>query len=141
MATILLVDDDAAILELYGTLLQSKGYKVLTASDGLSGIAVTRQHEMDAVVLDFNMSGMDGNQVAELLKTEQPHLPVLILSDCPDDTPESLRWFADALLYKGDGPLPLLLAIEIILKRKRPARPINLEAILGSEKHRSDMAS
>jgi len=119
MATILCVDDDPAILELHGTLLRSKGYEVFTAPDGLSGIAVTRQRQIDVVVLDINMPGMQGDQVAEILKTERPTLPVVIWSAGPEEIPESLKWFANALLYKGDGPLPLLLAIEKILKDSR----------------------
>jgi CheY-like chemotaxis protein len=119
MATILCIDDDPRILELYATLIEAKGYKVLTASDGPTGIALTRTHRIDAVVLDLNMSGMDGHEVAQVLTKEQPTLPVVILSGYPDETPESLRWFADVLLHTGDGPLPLLLAIDRILKHSR----------------------
>ena len=118
MATILCVDDEPTILELYATLMEAKGYKVLTAPDGPTGIALTRKHAVDTVVLDFNMQGMDGNQVAQVLRKEQPTLPVGTWSGCPDETPESLR-FADVLLHKGDGPLPLLLAIDKILKDSR----------------------
>src|ERR1022692_5273810 len=91
MATVLWIDDDPAILELHGTLLRSKGYKVFTAPDGLSGIAITRQRHIDVVVLDINMPGMDGDQVADVLKTEQPTLPVVIWSTGPEEIPESLR--------------------------------------------------
>jgi DNA-binding response OmpR family regulator len=129
--TILCVDDETTILELYGTLRESKGYKVLRAPDGTTGIALTRTHRIDTVVLDFNMPGMDGNEVAQVLRKEQPNLPVVIWTGCPDETPESLKWFADALLYKGDGPL-LLLAIEKILKdsatRNKRSRQMNHKA-------------
>ena len=142
MATILCIDDDPALLELHGTLLRSKGYEVFTAPDGLSGIAITRQRQIDVVVLDINMPGMDGNQVAEVLKTEQPTLPVVIWSEGPEEVHESLKWFAAALLYKGDGPLPLLLAIEKILKECRrrnapsermiPKAPVRATGELGA---------
>ena len=127
MSAILCVDDDPAILELHGTLLRSKGYEVFTAPDGLSGIAITRQRQIDVVVLDINMPGMNGGQVAEILKTERPTLPVVISSGGLEEIPESLKWFGDAMLFKGDGPLPLLLAIDKILKdsRRRNARTNN----------------
>jgi hypothetical protein len=56
---------------------------------------------------------------------EQPTLPVVIWSGCPDDVPESLKWFADALLYEGDGPDRLLSVLEKIicaaaLRAKKP---------------------
>ncbi len=119
MATILCIDDDPTILELYGVLLESRGYRVLTARDGPTGLDLTRKHRIDAVVLDFNMPGMDGNEVAQVLRHEQSTIPVVIWSGCPDQIPESLRWFADAVLYKGDGPETLLLAIDEILKDAR----------------------
>jgi DNA-binding response OmpR family regulator len=135
MATILCVDDDPNLLELYGNLLKSKGYKFLSASDGPTGIAVAREHELDAVVIDINMPGMDGNQVAQILRTERPTVPIVILSGCLNETPESLKWFADVLLHKGNGPLPLLLAVEKVLKdfavKKKPSRRADHNVSLG----------
>jgi DNA-binding NarL/FixJ family response regulator len=67
------------------------------------------------VLLDFKMPGMDGNQAAHVLMKEQPTLPVLILTGRPAELPESLKWFADALLCKGDGPDTLLPVLEKIV--------------------------
>jgi DNA-binding response OmpR family regulator len=112
MATILCIDDDRSLLEVQKALFESKGYRVLIAPNGPSGIMFTRKHPIDAIVLDFKMPGMDGNQVAEVLMKEQPTIPVVIWSGCPDHIPESLKWFADALLHKGDGPHALLAVVE-----------------------------
>src|SRR5947209_1180921 len=103
MATILCIDDEPSILEIQRALLESKGYKVLTAPDGATGIALARKHSIGAVLLDFSMPGMNGNQVAQVLMKEQPTLPVVVWSGCLDEVPESLWWFADAVLHKGDG--------------------------------------
>lgn len=133
MPTILCIDDQPISLELEKALLESKGYKVFTALDGISGIAITRTESIDAVVLDFNMPGLDGNQVAKVLRDERPSLPVVIWSGSSDDTPASLKWFADVSIHKGDGPLTLLLAIEQILKRpvirRKPAGKAAVSAI------------
>jgi|SRR5947209_514693 len=112
MATILCIDDDPRILELQQAVLGNKGYTVLTAIDGETGIALTRRYPINAVVLDFNMPGLDGSQVAEVLMKDYPKLPVVICSGCLDDIPEGLKWFADALLEKADGPEALISAIE-----------------------------
>ena len=127
MATILCIDDNRNILEMNKALLERNGYRVLIALDGPTGIALTRKHSIDAVVLDFNMPGMNGAQVAEVLMKEQPTLPVVIWSGCADKIPESLKWFADALLHKGDGPGTLLSAIEKVVSacstsKKAPVR-------------------
>lgn len=136
MATILCIDDEAKILEIYAAILESKGYRVLSAPDGPTGIAITREYSIDAVVLDFKMRGMDGNQIAQQLMEKQPTIPVVIWSDSPHEIPESLKWFADALLCKGDGPDTLLQALEKIvftaaLKAKKPPAPTSRSTHIG----------
>jgi DNA-binding response OmpR family regulator len=132
MATILCIDDDPRILELQNAVLSSSGYSVLTALDGFTGIALTRSNSIDAIVLDFTMPGMDGNTVAQVLMKEHPKLPVVVWSGCLNDIPESLKWYADALLEKTDGPEALISAIQKLLSasspRKKPvARTFGIE--------------
>ncbi len=115
MATILCVDDDSTTLEFCRVLLESRGHEVLTAPDGPTGIARTRIHRIDAIVADFNMPSMDWNEIAAVLRKEQPALPFVIWSRCPEKIPESLRWFANVLLYKSDGAETLLSAIDRVL--------------------------
>ena len=119
MATILCIDDDPKILEVCQALLESMGYRALIAPDGPSGIALSRQQSIDVVVIDFNMPGMDGNQVAEVMMQERPTVPVLIFSGDPDRIPESLRWFAYAVLHKGDG---LEAFVSVIQSLANPSR-------------------
>jgi len=116
MATILCIDDNREILEIHKALLESKGYRVLIAPDGPTGLALSRQQSIDVVVLDFNMPGMDGHKVAQVMTQEQPTLPVVIWSGYPDGIPASLLWFADAVLHKGDGLDSLLSVIESLVK-------------------------
>jgi CheY-like chemotaxis protein len=116
VATILCIDDNHNMLEVHQALLESKGYRVLIAPDGPTGIALSRQHSIDVVVLDFNMPGMDGDQVAEVMMQEQPTLPVVIWSGSPDGIPESLRWFAYAVLHKADGLEAVLAVVESLTK-------------------------
>ncbi len=105
MATILCIDDDPRILEVYRAVLAGSGYTVLAALDGLTGIALTRTHSIDAIVLDFTMAGMDGSAVAEILMKEQPTLPIVVCSGWIDGIPESLKWYADAILDKTDASI------------------------------------
>jgi two-component system alkaline phosphatase synthesis response regulator PhoP len=117
MFTILCIDDDPRVLELQNAVLCGRGYTVLTALDGITGIALTRNYSIDALVLDFNVAGMDGNVLAQVLMKEQPNLPVVIWSGCLDDIPECLKWYADAVLDKTDGPDALVSAIETLVNR------------------------
>jgi CheY-like chemotaxis protein len=127
MATILCIDDNRSALEIHRALLESKGYRVLTALDGLTGIALSRLESIDVVVLDFSMPGMDGDQVAQVLMREQPTLPVVIWSGYPERIPESLRWFAYAMLHQGEGLEALLSVVESLVEanttnKRMPAR-------------------
>jgi CheY-like chemotaxis protein len=92
--------------------------RLASTVSGSTGIAITRKESIDAVVLDFNMPGMDGNQVAEVIMQDHRTLPVVVCSGYPDDIPESLRWFADAVLRKADGPDALLSAISSLIENK-----------------------
>jgi two-component system cell cycle sensor histidine kinase/response regulator CckA len=108
MATILCIDPNLEILESNKAVLESVGYRVLTASDESTGIALTRRNSFDAAVFHFNMPGMEADPIVEVMMKEHPTLPIVMLSGHPDAIPESLRWFADAVLQTADGPDVLL---------------------------------
>src|SRR5438094_7085539 len=102
MASILCIDDDPRVLDLYKALLGAKGHTVLTAPDGPTGLAITRKYSISVGVLDFRMPELDGNQVARVLMQEHPKLPVVMCSGFPDDIPEWLKWLEEVGLETGD---------------------------------------
>ena len=112
MPLILCIDDDPKVLEMHKAILQARGHAVLTATDGAEGLEIARQYRIDAVVLDFNMADMDGNEAAALLTREHPKLPIVVCSGSLADIPEALKWFADTWVHKGEGPEALLFAID-----------------------------
>ena len=76
--SILLVDDDAEIVESMRTILEAKGYSVLVARDGSQGVAVAERENPDLVVLDMMMPKRSGFLVLEKLRREYNH-PVRII--------------------------------------------------------------
>ncbi len=112
MPTILCIDDDPHILGLQKSILETSGFTVVTATDGATGVALASKFSVDIVVLDLKMPGMDGSQVAELLWKEHPSLPVVLCTGFIDSVPGWLKWFAAAILQKGDDPLVLLSTIQ-----------------------------
>ena len=118
MANILFIDDDLTVLEAVHALFESKGYRVMRAPNGAKGIEISRKYQIDAVVLGFTTT-KDANQVADVLAKELPKLPVVIRSDFPDDIPESLKWFADALWQTGAAPEVLLCEVENLIVDNR----------------------
>lgn len=125
MATVLCIDDNENILELHKALLEGYGHSVLIAADGASGIALSRNRAIDAIVVDFNMPGMDGGQVAEIIAKERPTVAVVVCSGHTDAIPEPLRWFADALVEKADGTDALLSTLAKLIDRSVVPRQIS----------------
>lgn len=78
--TILIVDDEPAIVQTLSGILQDEGFDVLTASDGESALQVVEEEGPDLVFLDIALPGMDGLEVLQQLKEQQPLLPVIMVS-------------------------------------------------------------
>ena len=76
--TVLLIDDDRAVLTAIAMLLRSRGYDVLTAEDGSDALRFLDEHaDVDVVVVDILLPDMTGVQVAELIKAKHPNTPVI----------------------------------------------------------------
>jgi two-component system, cell cycle response regulator DivK len=82
---ILVVDDTADTCEIYSLYLTSRGFKVPTARDGLSGIEAAERLHPDVVVMDLSMPDLDGIEATRRLKADPrtSDIPVLILTAHP----------------------------------------------------------
>lgn len=92
--TLLLIEDEASVREVTAKLLGKMGYTVITAVDGLDGVAKATAHagRLDVVVSDLMMPGLGGIEaVARILET-RPGLPVLFVSGYSES---ALRWTED----------------------------------------------
>ena len=85
--TILVVDDEAGILNAAKKLLETNGYKVITSSDGVEALAVYSQHrsEIRAVLTDVMMPVMDGAAMMRVLKKLEPNIKVIATSGIDQD--------------------------------------------------------
>jgi len=63
MKNILIIDDNEEVLDIFKQLLLDEGYRVSTASNGASGVALFLRQNFDLVITDLNMQGMDGLDV------------------------------------------------------------------------------
>jgi two-component system, OmpR family, response regulator MtrA len=98
---VLAIDDDPAMTELLTLLLQTHGFKVLTANTAEDGITITRKDSPDVIILDLMMPGMDGWQVCHLIRSFSS-VPILIISalDSPGVVASALDAGADDYLTK-----------------------------------------
>jgi DNA-binding NtrC family response regulator len=111
--TVMCVDDDAGIRELYGALLGQNGYEVIAASNGRHALPVfeTKENEIDAVILE---PGMNGLERATWLKQRHPTLPVIMVSGSHPDL-EQMAPFVNAAMGKGVPLQHILDRLQVLL--------------------------
>lgn len=120
-AVILCVDDETTGLTIRKMTLESQGYQVMTADNGVEGLAIFSSQAIELVVLDYKMPGMEGDIVAERMKRLKPDVPILLLSAYVDLPSETLA-LVDMYLTKGEGPLIMLKAVAELLTRTPTAK-------------------
>ena len=123
MHTVLVVDDEADILDLIAFNLQRQGLKVLTARDGLSAVFLAKEHQPDLIVLDLMLPGRDGFGVFKDLRgdTRTSQIPVIMLTARGelDDRITGLELGADDYVTKPFSPKELVLRVQALLKRTK----------------------
>jgi DNA-binding NtrC family response regulator len=78
--TLLLVDDEPAVIASLRRLFRKEPYEILTAENGEGALAVLQQNRIDASVIDLKMPGMDGMALLEKIRAEWPSVKVLMLT-------------------------------------------------------------
>jgi len=118
IATILCIDDEAAGLLPRRLLLESAGHRVVEARSGEEGIRLFQSSKIDAVILDYWMSGIKGTAVAAALKRLDPTIPIIVLSGM-SDLPGEAAGLVDQWLVKGSHrPEYLLDSVNALLQRR-----------------------
>jgi len=133
--TLLCIDDEEVALQIRKMVLEQEGYEVLTATSGEQGLALLAEREVSAVILDYNMPGMNGAELAGILRKTYPNLPLIMLSGCAYLIPRTTFEMFDAFVTKGDNAEKLLSAIKDSLQNQLPERPTILH-VDDNEQHR-----
>ncbi|MFF0161305.1 response regulator transcription factor [Streptomyces sp. NPDC005263] len=123
-ARVLVVDDDPTVAEVVTGYLDRAGYVVDRADDGPAALARATAHWPDLVVLDLMLPGMDGLEVCRRMRGRGP-VPVIMLTarGDEDDRILGLEVGADDYVTKPFSPRELVLRVESVLRRTRPAEP------------------
>ena len=115
---ILLIDDEASILNLVEAYLRPEGYEVFKAADGFAGLQAARAFKPDILVLDIMLPGMDGLELLAQLRRESK-LYVILLTAKTEETDKivGLSVGADDYLTKPFSPRELVARIKAALRR------------------------
>lgn len=119
---ILVVDDSPTVVEIVKSILESEGYEVLTAGDGLEGLNKARNEAPDLIILDVMLPKMQGYQVCRLLKFDDNYKDIPVIMYTSKDQEESkttgMKTGADAYLIKPVEPEKLLDTVKEHLRMK-----------------------
>ncbi len=120
-ATILLVDDEADILEFLSYNLRKEGYRVLTAKNGRKAIQLANEHEPDLIILDVMMPELDGIETCRELRMNPAHEHrVIVFLTARDEDYSQIAGFeagADDYIAKPVRPRVLVSRVKALLRR------------------------
>lgn len=127
---ILIVDDDPDILDAMTMIMESQGYQVVTARDGIEGLANLKSENPDLLILDLLMPKMDGFAVCKELQDPRwakfKHIPILILTSVREEASRrryeletGLELDVDDYVEKPVSPDVLIERVTKLLKKKR----------------------
>ncbi|PTV75675.1 PleD family two-component system response regulator [Agrobacterium pusense] len=146
-ARVLVVDDIPANVKLLEARLVAEYFDVVTAEDGFKALAICDKEQVDIILLDIMMPGMDGFEVCERLKAnpDTAHIPVVMVTalDQPSDRVRGLKAGADDFLTKPVNDLQLIARVKSLVRlkavsdelrvRAEAARQIGIEEMLRSD--------
>ncbi len=120
-ATVLVIEDEADLLEVLEFNLRRAGFQVLRAEEGRAGLRLAQEQKPDLLVLDIMLPGIDGKEICRRLRRDPAtaRIPILMLTALAteQDRISGLELGADDYLTKPFSPRELVLRVQAILRR------------------------
>ena len=118
--TILVVEDEISIRNVAQVYLEQANYRVISTDNGPEALVMARQQQPDLIILDLNLPGMDGMEVAARLRQESDVYILMLTARTEEaDRIAGLRIGADDYLTKPFSPHELVARVQAILRRSR----------------------
>ncbi len=110
---IVVVDDDAALVQLIQELLESEGYEVRVAGNGAEAYHHVRDPKCKAVLLDIHMPGINGPELLMLMVADGVRVPVILMTSDPGYQEDEMKQFPNVqkLLHKPLYPEDVVVAV------------------------------
>lgn len=124
---VLFVEDDETIAFLVKDNLETKGYKVFHAFNGIKALEIYRKNSCNICILDIMLPDMDGFELATTIRKSDPAVPILFLTarSLVEDRIKGFSVGADDYIIKPFSMQELLLRMDVFLKRNQISDPIN----------------
>ncbi|HUF39313.1 MAG TPA: response regulator transcription factor [Anaerolineales bacterium] len=119
-ALILVVDDEPKVARLARDYLEKDGFRVLTAADGRTALAIARREKPDLVILDLMLPEIDGREVCRILRRESD-VPIIMLTALSEEIDQvtGLEIGADDYITKPFSIRTLVARVRALLRRTR----------------------
>ena len=122
-ASVLIIEDDSYISDMYRIKLESEDFEVIITGDGMAGIKVLEKRRPDIVLLDVVMPKIDGFNVLKIIKKnpELKEIPIVLLTNLSqkENVEKGFELGADSYIIKAHfTPSEVIEKIKDILKRK-----------------------
>ena len=132
MSKILIIEDEEAIADLEKDYLEMSGYEVLIENDGTKGLEAALKENIDLLVLDLMLPGVDGYEICKKVR-EEKNIPILMVSAKKDDIDKirGLGLGADDYMTKPFSPSELVARVKAHLSR--------YERLVGSSQKANDV--
>lgn len=123
MTTILIIEDERELVKILTSYLENAGHSVLSAFRGDTGFSLWQQKKPDLVLLDLNLPGMDGLDVAREIR-RQAETPIIMLTARVEEIDKliGLELGADDYITKPFSPREVVARIKTVLRRAGSAR-------------------
>lgn len=129
--SILIVEDDKAIIKSLKDILQSEGYSVDTAENGREAIQKSKEKFFNMALLDIKLPDMEGTKLLTMLHQGLPKMMKIMITGCPslENAAEALNQGADAYIIKPVNPDKLLALIEEKLQEQSQAEQMTEDKV------------
>ncbi|GAB4542781.1 MAG: sigma-54 dependent transcriptional regulator [Thermodesulfovibrionia bacterium] len=126
MERILVVDDEKGVCHSFKKIFRRYGYEVITATSGIEAIDMVKDELPDLVMLDISMPDMDGIETLKRLKSQYPHLPVIMMTayNAPDRAITAMKHGAYDYLTKPFDNERLIYLVKRAITVGRPPLPV-----------------
>lgn len=118
VATILVVDDEASLRELYKSELSAEGYNVMVAATGKEAVDILNNTRPDVIVMDIGMPEMNGIEALGKVIARHKNIPVIINTAYASYKDDFRAWAADEYVVKSSDLSSLKDALRKVLKRQ-----------------------
>ncbi|MDI5888679.1 response regulator transcription factor [Flavobacterium yafengii] len=128
---ILIVEDEAGIVQFLQQGLEEEGYTITSASDGLKGFELTQKNNFDLILLDWMLPKMTGLELCKSIRLKNSHTPILFLTakDTVQETIEGLKAGANDYIKKPFSFDELLERIKIHFRNQNEDEILTLGTI------------